>query len=134
MKKIFLAVFLFFFLSLPVYAKSTATVEVNSNVSGSRTSNIKTHTNITVETNGKTTTYSSDKPENIEVKSVNGKSEIKVNGVSVSSSPGQPTSEPTTNPSVKPTDQPEDEDDERDQRNIFDIFEDIFKKIFFLFS
>lgn len=89
MKRLFLLSLTLLLLPSQVFAESKATVKVNNNVSRSSTSNVDSHTNITVETNGQTTTYSSDKPENVEVQSVNGVSEIKINGQVVSQSPTQ---------------------------------------------
>lgn len=112
-----------------VNAESRANVRVNNNVSGSSTSNIESHTNITVETNGQTTTYTSDKPENIELNSLNGKSEIKVDGKTVSKNNDQanPSATPSTKPTVKP------EKTERENKNIFDFFGNLLRKIFLLF-
>ncbi|MBI4098282.1 MAG: hypothetical protein HY426_04570 [Candidatus Levybacteria bacterium] len=109
------------------FAESKASVKLNNNVSGSSTSQINSETNIRVETNGEVATYSSKEPGNVEVNSVNGKSEIKVNGVLVSSSPNEPTSEPTASPTAKPTQEP-------GNKNILEVFEEIFKKLFSFFG
>src|SRR3989344_1110452 len=121
MKKPFFLILAFpFFITQTTFAESSANVKINNNVSGSSTSNVQSHTNITVETNGKTTTYFSDKPENIEVKSVNGVSEIKVNVELISQSPTQTsaTKAPT------PTDEPQDDESNKEKaRGIFDHIE-----------
>src|SRR3990167_3990458 len=103
MKKPFFLMLVFpFLITQTALAQSSANVKINNNVSGSSASDVASHTNITVETNGKTTTYSSDKPKNIEVKSVNGVSEIRVNGELISQSPTQTATKTPT-----PTDEPE---------------------------
>ena len=92
--------------SSTAFAESSATVEIHNNLNTNSTnsnSTTKSHTDITVETNGKVTHYESDEPGSVSVKSVNGESEIKVNGVSVSSPPKEPTSSPTTETSQSPT-------------------------------
>lgn len=65
------------------YAATSANVEINNNVSSNSNSQTNSYTNITVETNGQVTRYESDKPGNVEVKSTNGESSIKVNGEEV---------------------------------------------------
>src|SRR3989344_5189623 len=112
MKKPFFLILAFpFFITQTTFAESSANVKINNNVSGSSTSNVQSHTNISVETNGQTTTYSSDKPENIEVKSVNGVSEIRVNGELVSQSPTQTATKTPTQ-----TDEPEDEEEKENEK------------------
>lgn len=106
-----------------VSAESKVNVKVNNNVTSSSDSTSSTNTNIRIEENGKITTYSSDKEESVEIKSENGISEIKVNGVSVSSSPASLSPKPT----VKP------ENNNEDNENIFDFFGNLLRKIFLLF-
>ena len=94
---------IFLAFSTSTYAQSFAHVEINNNVGSSSNSKSKTttYTDITVETNGKVTHYESDKPGSVSVKSVNGDSEIKVDGQTVS---GSPTNDPqiTKEPSLTP--------------------------------
>lgn len=129
MIKTLLILLIFFNGVSEVSAYSKADVKVNNNVSRSSSSNIESHINITVETDGKTTTYSSNKPGNIELNSLNGKSEIKVDGKTVSEN--NDTASLIVSPSAKPTVKPENK--ERENKNIFDFFENLFKKIFLLF-
>lgn len=117
-----------------VFAESSATVRVDNNIESSSNSTVKSTTNIRVETNGKVTTYSSDKAEDVEVKSVNGQSEIKVNGQVI-----DVTASPTKKPTAKPINADEDDDENEEElndnnKNIFEIFEDLIKKVFSLFS
>lgn len=89
MKTKLLPLILFFLLTTPAYAE-TASVNINNsvNTSGSNTnSNTKTETHIKIETDGKVTEYNSTEGGSVEVKSINGKSEIKVNGQMVSEHP-----------------------------------------------
>lgn len=135
MKKPFFLILAFpFFITQTAFAESSANVKINNNVSGSSTSNATSQTNITVETNGKTTTYFSDKPENIEIKSVNGVSEIKVNGQVVSQSPTQTSATKTPTPKDEPEDEDDKEKAEEKARGIFDQIEDLLKSLFLLLS
>lgn len=114
-----------------VYAESSASVKIKNDVSSTSNSQVSSSTNIRIETNGDVTTYSSDKPEDIEIKSENGKSVIKVNGVVVSASPTDGQTSPTSTPVPDPTDEEEDEN-EGENKNIFEVFQDLFKKVFSL--
>lgn len=129
MIKILLIIVIFLIGANEVSAYSKANVKVSNNVSGSSSSNIESNTNITVETDGQTTTYSSDKPGNIEVNSINGKSEIKVNGITVSENNNKANS--IVSPSVEPTAKPK--NIEQKNKNIFDFFGNLFRKILLLF-
>lgn len=124
MKKSAILIVAFLLFAPQAFAESTARVKVNNNVSGSSTSTVKSETNIRVETNGEVTTYSSDKPENIEVNSVNGQTV---------SSPAKPTSEPSATPTATSVPH-QDEENDSDQKNIFNILGEIFKKIFSVFD
>ncbi len=127
MNKIFFLILLSLILTPKVYAKSIVDVKVNNNVSTSSNSTGSTNTNIRIEENGKITTYSSDKPENIEISSVNGKSEIKINGEHVSQ---KKLTNPNVSPDVKPSVKQENKKEEK--KNIFEVFEKIFKTLFSL--
>lgn len=132
MKRSALFALVFLISASAVFAESKATVKVNNDISGSSNSTVKSNTNIRVETNGEVTTYSSDEPGNIEVNSVNGVSEIKVNGQVVSQSPIQTNATKTPTP----TDEPEEDDENNKEkaRGIIDQIEDLLKKLFSLFS
>lgn len=117
----------------PAFAQSSAHVEVNNNVNSSSNSNstTTTRTDITIETNGKVTHYESDKPGSVSVKSVNGESEIKVDGKTVL---GSPTNDPelSKQPSLTPTPTIEKEltDEQKEQLNqVEKVLEDIKEKI-----
>lgn len=117
-----------------VFAESSATVRVDNNIESSSNSTVKSTTNIRVETNGKVTTYSSDKAEDVEVKSVNGESEIKVNGKAVYVTQ-TPSKDPSATPSPTPVfDENDEESNENDSKNIIDLFEDLLKKVFSVFG
>lgn len=117
-----------------VFAESSATVRVDNNIESSSNSTVKSTTNIRVETNGKVTTYSSDKADDVEVKSVNGESEIKVNGQVVDVTP-VPSKDPSAIPSPTPVfDENDEESNENDSKNIIDLFEDLLKKVFSVFG
>lgn len=131
MFKLLLILSLFFICVDSVNAESKVNVKVNNNVSSSTDSMSSTNTNIRIEENGKITTYSSNKGENVEIKSENGVSEIKVNGLTVSPSPNQQIDEQTVNPTTKPIVKPE--NNKPNNKNIFDFFENLFRKIFLLF-
>lgn len=130
---------LFLILSIPLliaqgaFAESSANVRVNNNVSGSSTSNVQSHTNISVETNGQTTAYTSNKPENIEVKSVNGVSEIRINGELISQSPTQ-TATKTPTPTDEQDKENEEENVKEEARGIIDQIEELINKLFSLLS
>lgn len=131
MKKI---IFLFAFIALApqAYAKTTTTVKVNNNVSTSGNNTSTVENDITIETNGKVTHYSSDKPENIEIKSEDGVSEIKVNGEKVT--PGINDNEVSVSPTS--TDEPEDdnENEQDDDKNLLERLGKIIKKLFFFWN
>ncbi len=139
MKKLALIVIAILLTPSLVYAESSATVKINNNVNSSSNSNtsVTSKTNITVETDGEVTSYSSDKPGNIEVKSVNGKSEIKVNGEVVKGE--STTSEtdiskiPTATSSVSPSPTMDQEEKEKEIKNVLEKIEDLVKKLFSFF-
>jgi Flp pilus assembly protein TadG len=130
-----------FFLVSNAFAESRATVNIKNNVNSDSSSTVNSTTKIRVDVNGKVTEYSSDKPENIEVKAVNDTSEIKVNGQVVTGSPSstsnvtpseKPTEEPT--PTKAQTDENEDKENEEEQReNLLDAINDFIDKIVSIF-
>lgn len=110
-------------ISSNVFAESSASVTVENKVSSSN-ENTKSNTEIRVETNGNVTEYSSDEPnQKIEVKAVEGESEIKIDEEVVTVSP---TPEATTTPEES-NDDTQDEIKKEDDSNIVVTF---FKKIF----
>jgi hypothetical protein len=106
MKKLILGLI---FLCIPTtaYASSTSSTVIN-NVNASSTnshSQVTSHTDITIETDGKTTHYTSDEPnKSIRVESNNGKSKIEVDGKEVSGSDSEVTPTNGTTPSATPGD------------------------------
>lgn len=135
MIKTTLLVLTFFVFATPVQAESIASVKINNNINSSSDSTVNSQTDISIETNGQQTTYSSDKAQDIEVKSVNGVSEIKVDGNIVSgNNSNNPTTGPTASPTARPSQKPDGNGDGDQNKNIFEVFGDLFKKIFFLLS
>ncbi|GEM_PF-3543895 len=133
MIKTTLLILTFLVFATPVQAKNIASIKINNNVSSSSDSTVNSQTDISIDTNGQKTTYSSDKAQDIEVKSVNGVSEIKVDGNIVSgNNSNSPTIGPTASPTAKPTQKPDENSNQN--KNIFEVFEDLFKKIFSLLS
>ena len=129
MFKLFLLLALFFIGVSVVSAESKVNIKVNNDVSTSDNNTSTVKNDITIETNGQVTHYSSNKPESIEINSIDGVSEIKVNGQTVSESNGQENSNafPRMKPTVKP------ENNKSENENIFDFFGNLFRKIFLLF-
>lgn len=121
MKKILLLL-AFFALAPEAYAKTTTTVKVNSDVSTSDNNTSTVKNDITIETNGKVTHYSSEKSEDIEISSVDGVSEIKVNGEDISPTP---TKEPVDN---------ERNEQETNAKNLLERLGEIIKKLFFFWN
>ena len=127
-KLLFLFLLSPFVLIQTALAQSSANVNINNSFSSSSQSETNVKTDIKVETNGHVTTYSSDKPENIEVKSEDGKSEIKVDGRIVSDD-----SALSSTPSVSPTEKLGNETDNKNGgKNFFDVIEDFLNKVFSL--
>ena len=126
------ALLIIFFLTIAggAFAESSASVKIKNDVSSSSDSQVNSSTSIRIETNGNVTTYSSSEPEDIEVKSINGTSEIKVNGqvVSQDSSQTSPTKIPPPTASLEERE----ETDSNSNKNIFEVFQDLFKKVFSL--
>ncbi|MEK9176289.1 MAG: hypothetical protein AAB520_02480 [Patescibacteria group bacterium] len=106
---------IFFVFATPSYGASSANVNVENNVSSNSNSSsqVSSHTNITVETDGNVTHYESDEGGKIEVKAENGKSEIKVNGVTVSGSPTKSNSPTGITQTPQPTNEDEVNEDEQ---------------------
>lgn len=115
-----------------MYATSSASVEIHNNVNSSSTSNsnVSSKTNITVETNGQVTHYESDKPGSVSVKSVNGESEIKVDGQTVTNTPQNTSATPTKDISQTPSPTPKLNEEQKKQLNQIEIvFDEIKEKI-----
>lgn len=99
MKKIILIFGLILTIPQVANAESTTNVKINNNYSSNNESSITNKTDIYIEENGKITTYSSDKPENVEIKTKNGEAEIKVDGNIIEETPATPTNSPEISPS-----------------------------------
>lgn len=105
MKKV---VFCFLILAFPSSAfasTASSTIEQNINASSNNSnSQVTSHTDINVETNGQTTHYSSDEPnQSIYAESNNGTSKIEVNGKNISGSNGNEATTPVATVTAKPT-------------------------------
>ncbi len=136
MKKLLFTIFSISIIFTPnALAISSANVDIHNNVNSSSNSTSQTtsHTDITVETNGKVTHYESDKPGDVSVKSENGESEIKVNGVSVSSAPKNtsPSSTDSNSPTMtsKPTPINEAKEIEEKTNQVENLIEEVKEKI-----
>lgn len=53
-------------------------VEINTNTNSSENSTNNSHTKVRIESNGKVTTYESDKPENIDLQSEDGTAKVSI--------------------------------------------------------
>lgn len=68
--------------------ESKTNVEINTTTGSSNTSTPNSHTKVRIESNGKVTTYESDKPENIDLQSEDGTAKVSIkNGASITSTP-----------------------------------------------
>lgn len=115
------------------YASTYSNVKVYNSVGSNTnsTSQVTTKTNITTETNGQVTHYESDQPGDVEVKSENGNSTIKVNGQEVSTT--QTKNQSPTPSSISPENK-ESTSEERKQLNDFrKIILEQFKRPFRIF-
>ncbi len=134
---------LFLLIATPAYAESRVNVNVNNNANSTSEEDMNSYTDITVETNGKKTNYTSDTPGNIEVNAVNDEHTIKVNGqvIQVSGS-----SNPTTSGKPTPTiNEDKDNDNINDkleksiefveeEKSLIKEIEDLIKKVFSVFG
>ncbi len=107
-------------------AQSSATVEVNNNVSSISNTDTEVKTNIRVETNGKVTEYSSHKSQDVKIKVEDGKSEIKVDGEQVLGDESTSTNSPTL------IVEKEKEDLEKEDKNIIEVIQSVIKGLFSL--
>lgn len=130
-------------IATPAYAESRVNVNVNNNANSSNDSDLKSHTDITVETNGKKTNYTSDSPGSIEVNAVNDEHTIKVNGqvIQITGS-SNPTTSGTPTPTIN-----EDMDNDNindkleksieiveEEKSLIKEIEDLIKKVFSVFG
>lgn len=111
-------------------AKTTVNVKVDTDVSTSGNNEAKVENDIRVETNGKVTTYKSDKPESIEIKSEDGVSEIKVNGERI---PQDESLGEDNNASPSPLFK-EDRENSEEVKSLFGKIQELFKRIFFFLN
>lgn len=129
-------------IATPAYAESRVNVNVNSDTNSSN-DDLKSHTDITVETNGKKTNYTSDTPGSIEVDAVNDEHTIKVNGqvIQITGS-SNPTTSGTPTPTIN-----EDRDNDNindnleksiefvgEEKSLIKEIEDLIKKVFSFFD
>jgi len=128
---LFLALTIIFFVPSATYAQSSANIKVENSVESSSQNETNVKTDIRVETNGNVTTYSSDKPENIEINAVNGQSEIKVNGQVLSGEESLSTKSPSIKSAVEPEDI-ESKKEEVKNKNIIEVIGDVIKGLFSL--
>lgn len=134
---------LFLLIATPAYAESRVNVNVNNNANSTSQEDINSHTNITVETNGKKTNYTSDTAGNIEVNAVNDEHTIKVNGqvIQVTGS-SNPNTSGTPTPTIN-----EDKDNDNindkleksiefveEEKSLIKEIEDLIKKVFSVFG
>ncbi len=114
------------FILVPQALASSSSVEIHNNVSSSQstTTSSTSHTKVSVETNGVTTSYESDKGGDVSVNSENGKTEIKENGVVVSGNSDDSSTSPTPNISKAPSATPSPATTERHiiKSGIFEMF------------
>lgn len=134
MKKLsFLLLFLPFIFVQKANAEASAKVNINNNVSSNTNTTTSVKNNIKIETNGHITEYSSDRAENIEIKTDNDKSEIKINGQVVSQSPSGGASATPTN---KPSNESEKKNNEKvsEKSNLVEAVQEFIAKIFSIFD
>jgi hypothetical protein len=130
-----LIIIVFFLLSAPSAWAQTSSVSVENNVNTSNStsgeSESSVNTDIRIEQNGKVTTYSTDKNENVEVNVIDGVSEIKVDGEIIDESiqdvieSGSPSAEDDLE--LKKAN-----DNRKENKNIFEVIETVIKSIFSL--
>ena len=136
---------LLFLLIVPTaFAESNVNVNVKTDVTSSSNSDIDSQTDITVETNGKKTNYTSNEPGDIEVKAENDNHTIKVNGqvIQVNGSAQNPNTSQTSTPAIN-----EDKDNDtindnleksieffEEEKGLIEAIEDLFKKVFSVFG
>lgn len=118
------------------HAESRAEVNISNHVSSNTNTTTSVKNNIRIETNGHVTEYSSDKAEDIEIKAVNDKSEIKVNGESVNQTPsGGISATPTNKPTEEPNEIKDDKNELKEKQNEFvEAVQEFIEKIFSIFD
>ena len=123
MKKIIIFFGLIFIITPFANAESTTEVNIKNSYSSNNESSITSQTDVYIEENGKITTYSSDKPENIEIKTKNGEANIKIDGEILEETP-TPTNKPE--PTASPTMNEEVNSQKTIIENVFRFIEKIF--------
>lgn len=135
---------LFLLIATPAYAETRANVNIVNNVNSPSSSDSKTTTDITVETNGKVTNYKSEEPGSIEVNAVNDEHTIKVNGqvMQVTSNPSNPNTSQTPTPTINEDKDNDNINDEleksmefvEEQKSLIKTLEDLVRKVFSVFG
>lgn len=117
------------FLITPNAFASNTSVNVSNNVTSKSNSEVTSNTNIKIETNGQTMEYKNSDAQKIEVKSVNGDSEIKINGEIV-----EVTKQSTPSPSIeKETDDLSETEEDNQSKGFIENIKDFIEKIFSIF-
>lgn len=146
MIKIPLSLLLFLFFTVPAFAESSSNVEINNRVNINSDSSSKTNcqTKIRAETNGKVIDYESDDCGDISAKTVNGHSEIKVNGevIVITGTTQNPNTSGTPTPTIN-----EDKDNDKindnleksiefveEKKSLIETIEDLVRKVFSVFD
>ena len=105
-KLIILTPFLILFFASYAYAESEVNVRINNEVNSSSSTQeeSKTQTNVRIETDGKVVEYESEKAGNVNIKSINGNTEIEEDGVKITPNPtNKLNKQPSISPSPIPT-------------------------------
>jgi hypothetical protein len=105
-KLLFLTPLLFLLFVSYTYAESEVNVKVSNDVNSSSTSQSEntTKTNIRIQTDDKVMEYESEKPGSVNIKSVNGETEIEEDGVKITPNPTKNLNkQPSITESPKPT-------------------------------
>lgn len=135
---------LFLLIATPAYAESKVNVNVNTDVDSTSNSKIDSQTDITVETNGKKTNYTSDQPGNIEVKAENDNHTVKVNGevIQVGGSTQNPNTSGTPTPTINEDKNNNNINDNLEksiefvdeEKSLIEALQDLVKKVFSVFG
>ncbi len=120
-------------MTLPTSAHGESSVEINTNskTTTSQSSSVKSTTDVHIEINGETKDFHSDGNENVEWKSDDGKSSVKINNTNVSNTNTSPTTTPSSSVSATPFINTESITGKVEKKRS-DIFSQIQKKIDFL--
>ncbi len=104
---------------------SYTNVEIENNTSSTNVVTNDSKTKVRIESNGKVTEYESEKPENIELKSEDGKTSVKINNESkVTTTPSSTTSAKDNENDKKS------EEANKEGKNILEIIKDFLENLF----